>query len=144
MGTWPVAGAGVKAVHVSAEVPGVCSLRGVNDSIAWLTVPEFAEALGVRASDIREQLRLRTIVAVRRGDNQAWSMPADFIIDDGSGPRVLPTLHGTFTLLADGGFTDEESVEWLTSESEELGSTPLQALRDGKRAPVRRAAQTLF
>jgi len=116
----------------------------VTASITWLTVPEFADALGVRASDIREQLRLRTIVAVRRGENDAWSIPAEFIVDDGTGARVLPTLHGTFTLLADGGFTDEESVEWLIAESDELGTTPLQALRDGKRAPVRRAAQSLF
>lgn len=116
----------------------------MSDEIEWLTVPGFADALGVTASDVREMLRLRSIVAVRRGDNDAWHIPAGFIAEQDGRPRVLSTLPGTLTLLADVGFTDEETVAWLTSPSEELGMTPLAALREGRRAPVRRAAQALL
>ena len=114
---------------------------GVEEQIHWLTVPEFAQALGVTASDVREMLRLRTLIAVRRGENDAWHLPAEFIVEQDGEPRVIPTLHGTVTVLSDGGFSDSEALEWLISHSEELGTTPLAALREGRRAPVRRAAQ---
>ncbi len=107
----------------------------------WLSVPEFAEELGTTAAHIRELLRERALVAVRRGDAQAWYLPAAFIQDEPSGRRVLPTLRGTITVLADGGWTDQEIVGWLLEISDELGQTPLAAMREGHRAPVRRAAQ---
>src|SRR6187399_1986099 len=55
----------------------VCTLGTMTD---WLSVPEFAARLGLRDSDVRELLRERHIVAMRRGSNNAVSLPADFII----------------------------------------------------------------
>ncbi len=112
--------------------------------MSWLAVPDFADALGVTASDVRDMIRTGGVVAVRRGENNAWYLPADFIEESDGRARVLPTLPGTLTLLRDMAFSDGEIVAWLTAFNEELGASPLAALREGRRAPVRRAAQTLL
>ncbi|MFO7244263.1 MAG: Rv2175c family DNA-binding protein [Actinomycetes bacterium] len=109
----------------------------------WLSVPEFAERLGVKDSHVRELLRERQIVATRTGPNNALSLPSDFIVEIEGKPGILPTLRGTITLLADAGLDDDAITQWLLDTEEELGTSPLAALRDGKRAHVRRIAQTL-
>ena len=116
----------------------VCTLGTMTD---WLSVPEFAARLGLRDSDVRELLRERHIVAMRRGSNNAVSLPADFIIDAEQGAIVVATLRGTITVLADSGLGDEAILEWLIAENDELGMSPLAALREGRRAQVRRIAQ---
>ncbi|WP_061962240.1 Rv2175c family DNA-binding protein [Demequina flava] len=115
----------------------------MSDNINWLSVPDFAEAMGVPATHVRDMLRTRILVATRRGENQAWYIPEDFLIEDDGQIRELATLPGTITQLTDAGLTDDEILEWLFTEAEELGATPMSALREGKRKPVRRAAQAL-
>ncbi len=110
----------------------------------WLSVPECAEVLGVPLSRVREFLRERYLVAVRRGENKALYLPAGQIVEGDDGPEILATVRGTIIVLADGGLSDDVIVEWLTTVNEELGQSPLEALRSGKRAPVRRLAQTVF
>lgn len=92
---------------------------------------------------MHEMIRVRELVALRRGESQTRQIPADFLEPEGDHMRVLPALRGTLMMLADARMSDEEIIDWLMSEHAELGSTPLAALREGKRAPVRRAAQTL-
>jgi len=98
----------------------------------------------VPLSRVRELLRERHLIAVRRGQNNALYLPAGQIIDGEDGPEVLPTVRGTVIVLADAGLSDDVIVEWLTTANDELGESPLDALRSGKRAPVRRLAQTVF
>lgn len=109
-----------------------------------MSVPECAETLGVPLSRVREYLRERYLIAVRRGENNALYLPAGQIVDGDNGPEVLATVRGTIMVLADAGLSDDVIVEWLTTVKDELGETPLDALRSGKRAPVRRLAQTVF
>ena len=111
--------------------------------MTWLAVPDFADALGLEATHIRDLLRQGERVAGRRGENNALYLPQEFIVSDDHSTHVRPTLAGTITLLSDAGLSDAEIVEWLTEVNDELETTPLEALRSGKRAPVRRAAQTL-
>ena len=106
----------------------------MDEQIEWLTVPEFADALDVPASAVRDLIRLRTVIAVRRGPRETWQLPAEFLQEHEGAVRVVPTLPGTITLLADAGFPDDEILEWLLAPSEQLGDTPL----------VRRAAQMLM
>lgn len=93
---------------------------------------------------MRELLRERHLVAARRGENNALYVPADQLIEGEAGTEVLATVRGTVIMLADAGLSDDDIAAWLITEHEDLGETPLSALRSGKRAPVRRAAQTLF
>jgi hypothetical protein len=110
----------------------------------WLTVPDFADRLGVTASEVRDLLRERALVATRRGERNTVQIPAACIVDGDHGPQVVPTLKGTLTLLFDAGFDDDGALEWLLSPSDELGMSPLDALHSGQRAHVRRLAQALL
>lgn len=129
---------------VCARGPPSLYACAMTQSTQWLTIPEFAEALGLEPGDVREKLRERKIIAVRRGENNAWHVPAGFIIPGAVAPHIIPTLKGTVTLLADAGFTDEEAIEWLLTPAVQLGMSPLEALQGGQRAPVRRLAQALL
>lgn len=112
--------------------------------VEWLTVPDFADRLGVTASQVREQLRDGSLISQRRGERSTVQLPADFIVDTDAGPAIIPTLKGTITVLKDAHLSDDAILEWLMEDEPELGSSPLQALRSGQRAHVRRLAQTLL
>lgn len=111
----------------------------------WYSVPEVAEALGVRDRDVRTMLREGKLLALRRGTNDAVSIPAELILeaDHPDGPAPLPSLRGTLTVLKDARYTDREAFEWLYSHHEELGQAPIAALLDHRVHAVRRVAQTL-
>lgn len=116
----------------------------MNEPSAWLTVPDFAEALDLTPTQVRELIREGALAATRRGERATVQIPAGFIVESERGPEILPTLRGTLTMLRDAGLGDDEILEWLLEPNDELGKEPLTALREGQRAPVRRAAQTLF
>lgn len=105
----------------------------------WLTLPDLAEVLDV---DIRRVHRLiddRRIVALRVGERQVRSVPAEFVMDG----QVIDSLKGTLSVLQDAGFSDEESVRWLFTEDDSLPGTPMTALRSGRKTEIRRRAQAM-
>lgn len=127
---------------MSEEVPGSDVPEGL-ENIEWSSIPEVAQALGVRDRDVRGMISDRSLVAVRRG-GRAPVIPHAFVVDDPEGGKMLVVgLRGSVIQLADAGFDDEEIVAWLFRENEELGSTPVQALTDQRTHAVRRAAQVL-
>jgi uncharacterized protein len=103
----------------------------------WLTVPDLVEMLGSTPSRIRRLIDDRHLLAARI--DGVLKVPADLLRDD----APLPELHGTAMVLADAGFSDQEALEWLLSVDESLGTTPIAALRAGRKAEVRRVAQAL-
>lgn len=107
--------------------------------MTWLPLPDVAERCLVTVIDVREWLREGRVVAVRRGENNVWCVAEEFLADGGP----LAMLRGTITVLRDARLTDEEIVEWLAADHELLGMSPIAALRDGRRARVRAAAQAL-
>lgn len=106
---------------------------------SWLTVPEVAESLGVELSRVRQLIRDRQLLAVRRGENNAVYIPADFVADH----KVLKGLPGTLTLLADAGFSEPEALRWLYMPDDTLPGSPVQALRENRGTEVKRRAQAL-
>ncbi len=112
--------------------------------IAWLTVPDFADRLGVTASHVREMIRDGALIAIRRGERNTVQLPAAYIIDEDGRAVVLRTLAGTLTLLKDAGFSDEAALAWLLENNDELEMSPLESLRAGHRSHVRRVAQALL
>lgn len=66
-------------------------------------------------------------------------IPEVFLDDHG----VVGELRGTITVLVDGGFTDDEALTWLLHQSEDLGLSPVEAIRQGRKTEVRRLAQSL-
>jgi hypothetical protein len=103
----------------------------------WLTVPDLVDLLDSTPSRVRRMIDDRHLLATRI--DGVLKVPADFI-RDGS---PLPELHGTAIVLGDGGFSDEEALDWLMNVDESLGTTPIAALRAGRKAEVRRVAQAL-
>jgi hypothetical protein len=106
---------------------------------SWLTLPDIAEQLDVEVTRVRQWVREGQLIAVRRGENRALHVPADFIGPD----RIVKGLTGTLTLLRDDGFTEEEMVEWLFTPDDTLPGTPAQALRENRGTEVKRRAQAL-
>ena len=103
----------------------------------WLTIPDLTEALGLKVSQVRRLIEDRALLA-RRIDG-VWKVPAAFI----SGDEPLRELRGTLVVLGDSGFSDDEALDWLLNPEESLGVSPIEALRAGRKAEVRRVAQAL-
>ncbi|CAN5375258.1 Rv2175c family DNA-binding protein [soil metagenome] len=105
--------------------------------VEWLTIPDLTEILGLKVSQVRRLIEDRSLLA-RRIDG-VWKVPATFIVDG----EPMHELRGTLVVLADSGFSDEESMKWLLNEEESLGTSPIAALHAGRKAEVRRVAQAL-
>lgn len=105
--------------------------------VDWLTIPDLTEILGLKVSQVRRLIEDRSLLA-RRIDG-VWKVPALFIVNG----EPMHELKGTLIVLADAGFTDEESMHWLLSDEESLGVSPVAALLAGRKAEVRRVAQAL-
>jgi len=107
------------------------------DQTDWLTVPDLVELLGQTPSRIRRLIDDRRLLATRV--DGVLKVPSSFLRDG----APLPELHGTAMVLADNGFSDVEALEWLLGEEDSLGTSPIAALRSGRKAEVRRIAQAL-
>ena len=103
----------------------------------WLTVPELVEILGIGVGQVRRLIEDRSLLASRV--DGVLKVPAQFIRDG----EAVSELRGTLMVLADSGYTDEESMFWLLNVDESLGTTPITALLAGRKAEVRRVAQAL-
>lgn len=95
------------------------------------------DILGVGVSKVRRLIEDRALLASRV--DGVWCVP-DVFLRNG---EPLPELKGTLILLADSGYTDEEAMRWLLNEEESLGTSPISAMRAGRKAEVRRIAQAL-
>jgi hypothetical protein len=105
----------------------------------WLTLPDAAQRLGVDVGRVRQLIKERFLVAVRRGERNVLSIPRALL----DGDQPLPELRGTLTVLADCGFADVEALHWLFTPDDSLPGTPVEALRRGRKTEIRRRAQAL-
>jgi hypothetical protein len=103
----------------------------------WLTIPDLVETLGIGVGRVRRLIEDRQLAAVRI--DGVLKVPADFIRDG----EPLSELRGTLILLGDDGFSNDEAVAWLLERDDTLGAAPIDALRAGRKAEVRRVAQAL-
>jgi excisionase family DNA binding protein len=104
---------------------------------AWLSIDEASDQLGVSASKVRRLIEEHVLFSVRV-DKQPM-IPAH-LIQNG---EPLSSIRGTMLMLLDMDFSEAEAIAWLYAENEHLGTTPIAALLQGHKAPVRRAAQSL-
>ncbi|HYI31906.1 MAG TPA: Rv2175c family DNA-binding protein [Glaciibacter sp.] len=103
----------------------------------WLTIPDLVERLGLTQGRVRRLIEDKHLLAVRR--NGLLVVPAVFL----EGDAPLTELRGTLIVLADDGFTDEQAMQWLLEVDNSLGTAPIDALKAGRKAEVRRVAQAL-
>ncbi|MFC7430091.1 MULTISPECIES: Rv2175c family DNA-binding protein [unclassified Agrococcus] len=104
---------------------------------AWLTIPDLVDRMGLGPSRIRRLVEERALPATRR--DGVLVVPEVFLVDD----APMGELKGTVMLLGDLGFDDDEAVAWLLEDEPSLGTSPIAALRAGRKAEVRRVAQAL-
>jgi Rv2175c C-terminal domain of unknown function len=105
--------------------------------ISWLTIPDLTEILGLKVSQVRRLIEDRALLA--RKIDGVWKVPELFVV----GTEPLGDLRGTLVVLSDSGFSDDEAMDWLLGVEDSLGTTPVDALRSGRKAEVRRVAQAL-
>jgi hypothetical protein len=105
--------------------------------VTWVTVPQVAERLGVKVTQVHRLIEDRTLLASRI--DGAVRVPELFL---GEG-EPLRELRGTIMLLLDDGFSETEAMTWLLEEEDSLGTSPILALREGRKSEVRRVAQAL-
>ncbi|MGV8851262.1 MAG: Rv2175c family DNA-binding protein [Rhodoglobus sp.] len=103
----------------------------------WLTVPDLTEQLGMKVSQVRRLIEEGALLASKI--DGVWQVPEIFIVDG----APLRELKGTVIVLGDAGFSSEESLHWLLNSEPSLGVSPVEALRAGRKAEVRRVAQAL-
>jgi hypothetical protein len=103
----------------------------------WLTIPDLVDILGLGVSRVRRLIEDRQLAATKV--DGVLKVPADFI----SGGEPLTELRGTLMVLGDAGFDDDEAIAWLLEPDDVLGVAPIDALRAGRKAEVRRVAQAL-
>ncbi|WP_326998985.1 Rv2175c family DNA-binding protein [Curtobacterium sp. Leaf261] len=104
----------------------------------WLTVPDLMELLQVSPGRIHRLFEERTLLPARV--DGVLRVPVEFLGDT----EPLPELKGTLVVLGDNHFTDDEAVRWMLTVEESIGVSPIAALRAGRKAEVRRVAQTLL
>jgi hypothetical protein len=109
-----------------------------NAQVDTYTLPEVAELLDIPVTRVRRLIEDRSLLANRV--DGVLRVPVEFIKDG----HPLPELHGTFLLLHDLHFTDEEIMTWMFTLEDSLGATPMAALLAGRKAEVRRVAQALL
>jgi hypothetical protein len=107
----------------------------VTSSPTFVPVPEIAIQLGLVVTKVHQLIRERQILAVRV--QGVLRVPAEFIQDG----LVVKGLPATITLLKDGGYSDEEILDWLYTAEETLPGTPIDALRENRGREVHRRAQ---
>jgi len=108
------------------------------DDTEWLAVPDLVELLGLSVSRVHRLFEDHVLISTRV--DGVVVTPAVFLVDG----EPMHELRGTATVLADNGFTDDEALDWMLSVEDSLGVSPVEALRAGRKAEVRRVAQSLL
>ena len=110
--------------------------------ITVLPTDEVCRLLGIEERRLKQLIRDRVLIEAR-GDDGVRGVPQEVLVKGANGWEPLPFLQGTLTLLADDGFTAEESLAWLYAEQDVLGERPIDALTSGRHHRVNRIASTL-
>lgn len=103
----------------------------------WLTVPELVDILGEPLGRVRRLIEEHSLPGIRV--DGVLKIPADFVKDG----EPLHEVRGTVIVLHDAGYSNDEAVNWMLADNELLGVAPVDALRAGRKAEVRRVAQAL-
>lgn len=105
--------------------------------LTWLSVPEVCEQLSLTPGKVHRLVEDRALLGLKEGG--VFRIPDVFL----DGATVVPDIKGTALVLIDGGFSPESALDWLVEPHDVLGTSPIEAIRSGRKTEVRRLAQTL-
>ena len=106
-------------------------------STDWLSLPELVELTGEPLGRVRRMFDEHQLIASRRFG--APRVPSVFLVDG----APISALRGTFIVLQDAGFSDDEAIDWLLAVDDTIGARPIDALLAGRKSEVRRVARPL-
>ncbi|HWL03282.1 MAG TPA: Rv2175c family DNA-binding protein [Microbacteriaceae bacterium] len=109
----------------------------VQPDVVWVTVPDIAERFDVKLSQVHRLIEERSLLASRI--DGVVKVPELFLGEQ----EPLRELRGTVLLLLDAGFSEDEAMSWLLGDEPSLATSPILALRAGRKSEVRRVAQAL-
>lgn len=137
------------------------SAQELLDQIPHISVTQAADRLGVERSRVKQLVNERRILALRGPsglrilEESLAELPAqeqyatELSNPDSEHPRLVrvtdkpvAALRGTVILLEDGGFSNEEVVDWLWSTNPLLERRAIDLLRSGAHKAVNRLAAT--
>ncbi|UYP17479.1 Rv2175c family DNA-binding protein [Rhodococcus sp. Z13] len=111
----------------------------LDSSVPVVQLVDVAKRLGVAITRVQQMLRERQLLALKR--NRVPVVPEAFFDDEGN---ILKGVPGLIAVLHDGGFEDEEILEWMFREDDSLpGGCPIAAMRTHSAREVMRRAQAL-
>ncbi|MEY8577367.1 Rv2175c family DNA-binding protein [Corynebacteriaceae bacterium 6-324] len=103
-----------------------------------LTLPEVADELGIAVTRVHDLLHDKKLIA-HTLDGVKY-VPALFINDKGA---INKYVSGAITVLSDGGFSNEEILEYFFTEDESLPGRPIDGLQGHLAREVIRRAQAM-
>lgn len=137
------------------------STQDLPGDIPTLTSAVVADMLGVEPSRVKQLVKERVLIGVRKGGDVLvpaeclMELPADqqSVVElKGRGteePRSVRVTHeplrylrGTVLLLEDGGYTRKEIFQWLWGDNAWLEARPIDLMRNGGHKQVNRIAST--
>ena len=92
--------------------------------ITLLSIEDVCRLLGIEERRLKQLIRDRVLIDGRDASGTR-GVPQELLVKGANGWEPLPFLQGTLTLLADDGFTPEESLSWLYEVQDELGARPI-------------------
>jgi Rv2175c C-terminal domain of unknown function len=105
----------------------------------WLALPDLADQIGEPLTKIRDWVRERRLVVIERGDPPVKCVPVEFVAHG----DLIKGLFGALTVLADAGYSPEESLRWLLTDEATLPGRPVDLMAEGRHHAVKRRAMTL-
>ena len=108
----------------------------MSNSTDLITLPEAAELLSLPITKVHQLLKDGQLV-VGRDEQGRRVLPRIFV----AGGTPLKGLPSVITLLRDGGYADQEIIDWLLRADDSLPGTPAQALAENRGTEVKRRAQ---
>ena len=90
--------------------------------ISVLSADEVCRLLGIEERRLKQLIRDRVLIEARTARGER-GIPREVIVKGANGWEPLPVLQGTLTLLADDGFTPEESGR-ATDRRDDVGASP--------------------
>lgn len=105
------------------------------EDVATLTLSEVADLEATTVSRVRQQLRDGQLIALTI--DGARRVPTQFLQDR----APVKHLPGVITLLRDGGYDDQQIVDWLYRCDPSLPGAPIDALRANRGTEIKRRAQ---
>ena len=103
-----------------------------------ISLDAAATQMNVPVSRVKQMLREHKMIAIK--DGSELKLPEKYFDADGS---LIKFVSGLITLLADGGYSDEEIVRHLYTEDPSLPGMPIDALRGHLAREVLRRAQAM-